>query len=50
MSNIEEINSNCKTFKDMLTNNNPSTCAVTDLTVVLNQNRNDQLVQEAERK
>ena len=46
----EEINLNCKTFKDALTINIPSTSTVTDLKVVLNQNRNDQLVQEAERK
>ena len=47
----EEINSNCKTFKDtLLTNKIPSSSAVTDLKIVLNRNRNDQLVQEAERK
>ena len=46
----EEINSNCKTFKDALTNNIPSSSAVSDLKIVLNRNRNDQLVQEAERK
>ena len=46
----EEFNSNCKTFKDALTNNIPSSSAVSDLKIVLNRNRNDQLVQEAERK
>ena len=47
----EEINSNCKTFKDtLLTNKIPSSSVVTDLKIVLNRNRNDQLVQEAERK
>ena len=46
----EDINSNCKTFKNPLTNNIPSTSAVTDLKIVLNQSRNDQLVQEAESK
>ena len=46
----EEINSNCETFKDALTNNIPSSSAVSDLKIVLNRNRNDQLVQEAERK
>ena len=34
----------------MLTNKIPSSSAVTDLKIVLNRNRNDQLVQEAERK
>ena len=50
MKILEEINSNCKTFNDALTNNIPSSSAVTDLKIVLNRNRNDQLVQEAERK
>ena len=46
----EEINSNCETFKDALTNNIPSSSAVSDLKIVLNRYRYDQLVQEAERK
>ena len=47
----EEINPNCKTFKDtLLTNKIPPSSAVMDLKIVLNRNRNDQLVQEAERK
>ena len=46
----EEINQNCKTFKEALTQNMPSTPPPTDLKKVINETRNKELVQERERK
>ena len=46
----EKISENCKTFKDSLTENIPSTSTATYVKEIMNESRNDQLVQERERK
>ena len=46
----DKINENCKTFKDALTENIPLANTEIDFKVIMNENRNEQLVQERERK
>ena len=46
----EKITENCKTFKDTLTENIPSTSTAKDLRDSMKETRNEQLVQERERK
>ena len=46
----EKISENCKTFKSALTENLPLTSTTTDFKEIINQSRNNQLVQERERK
>ena len=46
----EEINQNCKTFKDALAQNIPSATTTVDLKRIINETRNKELVQERERK
>ena len=51
MVNIpEKISENCKTFKEALTENIPSISTPTNFKDVINESRNEQLVQERERK
>ena len=46
----EKISENCKTFKAALTENLPSTSTTTDFKEIINESRNNQLVQERERE
>ena len=46
----DKINENCKTFKDALTENILLANTEIDFKVIMNENRNEQLVQERERK
>ena len=46
----EKISENCKTFKEALTENIPSVSKPTNFKEVINESRNEQLVQERERK
>lgn len=46
----ETVNENYKSFKDVLKNNLPSTNNESNIRVIMNENRNEQLVQERERR
>ena len=51
LTNIpEKVNENCKSFKDVLMGNIPHSNATTNFKSIINESRNEQLVQERERK
>ena len=47
---LEKVNENCKSFKDVLMENIPHSNATTNFKSIINESRNEQLVQEMERK
>ena len=51
LTNIpEKVNENCKSFKYVLMENIPRSNATTNFKSIINESRNEQLVQERERK